>query len=181
MSEAWKRLDLGGGGLQSANVRLAKLLKRRRIAYWLLAAFPLGLHRSYLQDPRGAWAFRAITASGVVTVLSGWTLGGALMLLLVAGLALHDIRWIDDRVARLNKRLRMQVYLGQTPGPLRGFRGRFAEGDPDEYPPIKDLEQPAHRWQRDVGRACRARTPSPAEQERLLRELVAARKKRNGE
>ena len=43
-------MDLAGGGLQSANLRLARLLKRRRIAYALLILFPLGAHRLYLED-----------------------------------------------------------------------------------------------------------------------------------
>ena len=41
MSEAWKHLDLEGEGLQSANLRLVRLMKKRSRAYALLALFPL--------------------------------------------------------------------------------------------------------------------------------------------
>ena len=50
MGGAWQERDLGGGGLQSANPRLAALLKKRRTAWLLLCTFPLGLHRDYRAD-----------------------------------------------------------------------------------------------------------------------------------
>lgn len=149
MSGTWRQQDLGGGGLQAANLALARRLKRRRRAYALLALAPLGLHRAYLDSPRGAWAWRA---AGLAAVLLAWQGGGAgiagaALLLLAAG---ADAFWIDRRITLLNKRIRREVYLAQGAEPPPGYRGRDPEGD--------------------------LRTPSFAEQERLLRE-IAARKR----
>jgi len=132
MGKAWTKLDLEGGGLQSANLRLAALLRKRVTAYALLALFPLGLHRDYLLDRRGAWLFRA----GTLLCIAAWLLhqpaiGGVLLAAQTAG-ALYDLFRIEDLVARLNKQLRMQVYLGQTPGVPPGFKGRYSDGALDE-------------------------------------------------
>jgi hypothetical protein len=151
VSEAWRGLDLGGGGLQAANIRLARTLKRRSRAYGLLAAFPLGLHRSYLDDPRGAWLYRGATALAVIGVFVDWRFAVVLAALIAAALV-HDIFWIERRVVALNKAIRTQVYLSQAPGAPEGFRGRYT-----------DDSEPARA----------ARVPSFAEQERLLRELAA--------
>jgi hypothetical protein len=165
MSEAWKQLDLDGGGLQAANLKLARLLKRRRRAYALLAVFPLGLHRAYLDESRGAWAYRALTLTAVAGLAAGtvW-LAGAAALALVAWAA-YDLRWIDDRVAEVNKALRRQVYLGQAPGAPAGFRGRYAD-DAGAVPPVAAERREAP--------APGGRVASFAEQEKLLRELARA-------
>ena len=155
MGEAWRNLDLEGGGLQAANLKLARLLKRRARAYALLAAFPLGLHRSYLDEPRGAWAFRALTLVAAAGFVAGWAWLGWGAAAALVGWTLYDLRWIDDRVAAVNKRLRMQVYLRPGGGAPAGFRGRYTDDAPAG-------EQPT-----TSGRA-----PSFAEQERLLRELA---------
>jgi hypothetical protein len=131
MSEAWKRLDLGGAGLQAANLRLAALLKRRSRAYALLALFPLGLHRSYLEDRRGAWAYR-IAAVLAAALVPAEPLAAAAIAAAIAAFALRDILWIEDALARINKRLRVEVYLSQTQGAPSGFRGRFPEGQEPE-------------------------------------------------
>lgn len=146
MSGGWQEHDLGGGGLQAANAALVRRLKRRARAYALLAAAPLGLHRAYLDSPRGAWAWR-IGASGVLAAAwwSEWI--GLVGVVLLACAAVWDAVWIDRRVTRLNKALRREAYLGHGAAPPAGFRGR----DPD---------------------ARQARAPSFAEQERLLRELA---------
>lgn len=159
MSDTWRGLDLGGGGLQAANIRLAQALKRRSRAYGLLAAFPLGLHRAYLDDRRGAWAYRLSTLGAALAALADWRAAAAIALVVV-GAAVYDIAWIDRRVVALNKAIRKQVYLSQGEGPPPGYRGR--EGDED---------------------AAGQRAPSFAEQERLLRELsraTDARKPRDG-
>ena len=119
-------MDLAGGGLQSANLRLARLLKRRRIAYALLILFPFGAHRLYLEDRRGA---------------------------------LLDLRWIDNALARINKRLRIEVYMSQTAGAPAGYRGRFAADPAGDDSPRED------------------RALSFSEQERQLRD--AARRHRD--
>ncbi len=169
MSEGWKRLDLEGGGLQAANLKLARVLKRRRLAYALLLAAPLGLHRTYLEEPRGAWAFRGLGLAAIVSFAAGIPFAGWAALSLLAGFAAHDIVWIEGRVARLNKALRMKVYLGQTTGAPAGFRGRF---------PIEE-EAGAPLGETDLLFTPDGRARSFAEQEALLRAL--ARRSRHRE
>ena len=84
MSDAWKRLDLSGGGLQEANLRLAAALRRRRTAYLLWLAFPLGAHRAYLHDRAGAWAFRLGSAAALGLLLVDLRAAAALALALFA-------------------------------------------------------------------------------------------------
>lgn len=150
MSGGWQGRDLGGGGLQAANLALAHRQKRRARAYACLALAPLGVHRAYLDSPRGAWAWRIAAAAAAAMAwwdpAAGWAAVGALLIALVA-----DAIWIDRRVTALNKRLRREVYLGHGATPPQGYRGR----DPE---------------------AGTGRVASFAEQERLLREL--ARRKR---
>jgi hypothetical protein len=149
LSDAWRGLNLAGGGLQQANLVLARRLKRRRRAYSLLAVAPLGLHRSYLADRRGAWLWRAGAAALVAAAfvdLRAAALAGAV---LAAALA-YDAWWIDRRVTILNKRIRQEVYLAQAADPPPGFAGR----------PLPDPG---------------ARAPSFAEQEQLLRSLAKRR------
>jgi len=153
VSESWRGLDLGGGGLQAANIRLAQALKRRSHAYGLLAGFPLGLHRAYLDDRRGAWAYRIASALALAAALVDWRLAVPIAALLAAAL-LHDLFWIERRVVALNKAIRMRVYLSQAPGAPAGFKGHFTDDDAPVRGP---------------------RAPSFAEQERLLRELARAR------
>jgi hypothetical protein len=152
LSEAWKRLDLGGAGLQRANRELAGRLKRRRRAWVLLVAAPLGLHRAYLEDRTGAWLWRG--ASAVTAVAAFWDLrvaAGLAIALLAA--AAHDAWWIDRRVTALNKRIRRDVFLAGE-APPAGYAGRV-------------IDEPGNR-------------PLPfAEQERLLRDR--ARERENGE
>ena len=156
MSEAWKRLDLAGGGLQAANLRLARRLKRRARAYALWALFPLGLHHAYLENPAGAWLYRGLTGFAVVLALFDWraAAAAAVVMLLLAG---YDLVWIDRRVVALNKKIRRDVYLSTDASPPDGYAGRF----PDET----DGAAPGR-----LGRGQRA--PSFAEQEKLLRELA---------
>ena len=154
MSEAWRGLDLEGGGLQAANIRLAQALKRRSRAYGLLAAFPLGLHRTYLDDPRGAWLYRAFSLAAVGAIFVDWRLAAVLGCLIAAALV-HDCFWIERRLVALNKAIRTKVYLSQAPGAPKGFRGRFTDdGEPMDA----------------------RRAPSFAEQERLLREIAKRRR-----
>lgn len=115
MSDAWRRIDLEGGGLQSANLRLARLLKRRRVAYALLCVFPLGLHRDYLGDRAAAWAYRAGT--GLLAVVAAYDMTAAMAGVAAMSLAaLVDLFRMESRIVRVNKALRMSVYLGgKTP------------------------------------------------------------------
>ncbi|MDA8382997.1 MAG: TM2 domain-containing protein [Betaproteobacteria bacterium] len=122
----WQRLDLEGAGLQSANMTFARLRKRRALGFVLLLPFPLGLHRAYLEDHQGAWAYRLASLLALGAYLGGYS---ALALLLGLGLcvyALYDVRWIDQQVIRLNKALRLRVCLKPGPGVPPDFTGRPA-------------------------------------------------------
>ena len=167
MGDAWKNFDLAGGGLQSANFRLAALLRKRGVACALLAFFPLGLHRAYLHDRRGAWLYRAGTLLGVAALLAGLPLVAGLTLAAGAAFAIYDLVQIDDAVARVNKRLRMQVHLSHSAGAPQGFKGHYT----DEHERTGHAPGPTTNVERS------SRAPSFAEQEKRLRELAAMRKK----
>jgi hypothetical protein len=151
LAAAWRKQDLGGRGLQHANLELVRRLKRRAIAYALLAAAPLGLHRRYLDDRRGAWRWPVGTAVGVIAALLDGRLAVGAAVAFVAAIA-YEARWIDRRLTALNKRIRREVYLAQAAAPPPGFTGRV-------------LDETA-----------RPRVPSIAEQERLLRHLARSRR-----
>ncbi len=145
LSEAWKRLDLGGAGLQHANRALAERLKRRGRAWALLAGAPLGLHRVYLDDAKGAWLWRVAAVAALAATLWDLRVAAGLGAALATAVA-YDAWWIDHRVTVLNKRIRREVFLaGEAPPP--GYSGRV-------------IDPPAPR------------VPSFAEQERLLREMA---------
>jgi len=110
VSDAWKRLNLSGGGLQEANLRLAASLRRRRTAYLLWLAFPLGAHRAYLHDRIGAWGFRLGSAAALGLLWVDARAAGVVALVTLA-VALFDLFRLDARLTRLNKTIRMQVYL----------------------------------------------------------------------
>ena len=167
MSEAWKALDLEGGGLQQANLRLARLLKRPNVAYTLLLLFPLGLHRDYLEDRLGGWSYRLAAAVCVAAaVWLGPIAGGivALGLLVSAGI---DLASMDLKVAAINKRLRVQVYLRQTKGAPAGFSGHYTDGPGDASSGSASSPPEAAE-----------RPPSFAEQEEALRQIAALRRRR---
>lgn len=177
MSEAWKQLDLEGGGLQAANVRLAGLLKRRTTAYRLLAAFPLGLHRAYLEESRGAWAYRLLTLAAIGALALGFSYAALGILVGLLAWCAYDLTWIDTRVAQINKALRMQVYLKHGPGAPSGYRGRFSDDGMEDYRRQKEQERPGHPPpDAPPSGGERSRAPSFAEQEAKLRELAKRRK-----
>jgi hypothetical protein len=155
VSEAWRGLDLGGGGLQAANIRLAQALKRRPRAYARLAAFPLGLHRAYLDDPRGAWLYRGASVVALAAFAIDWRVALPIVCLIAAAVV-HDFFWIERRIVALNKTIRVAVYLSQSPGAPHGFKGQYTDDD-------ASLRAP--------------RIPSFAEQEKLLRELAKDRER----
>lgn len=153
MSGKWQELDLGGGGLQAANLRLARTLRRRRVAWGLLLVFPLGLHRRYLGEPRSAVAFPALTAAAAAGGFAGMTALALGALLALAVLLVHDLFTMEGRIAAYNKRLRMAVYLSGSAGAPAGYRGRFADAE--------------------TGTTPAATAPTAAEQETLLQEIAA--------
>lgn len=153
MTAKWRKLDLEGGGLQSANLRLARSLRRRNVAWGLLLIFPLGVHRWYLGDRRSAVLFPLLSVIAAICALAGWTTASLTALLPVGALLAYDILTLERRITATNKRLRMAVYLGQGAAAPPGYRGRFGEeaAAPDSATP--------------------RRVPTFAEQEALLREI----------
>lgn len=180
MSEAWKKVDLGGGGLQSLNLELMRRLKRRPLAYMAWLAFPLGVHRLYLGERWGALVYVALTVLTVVLALGlGWVAAapaGAAI-----AFAIFDLFWIERRLPAVNKAIRKSVYLGHGADPPAQYRGRFAddEGYMDEYVKVKESERP-DQGPSGGGRDERpSRAPSFQEQEQMLREMQRRRKDRS--
>lgn len=163
MNPKWRELDLDGGGLQAANLRLAQTLRRRNVTYALMLAFPLGAHRWYLGELRGAILYPALTALAIGGWLAGITAIALTALAILAALLGWDLYTLEDRIATVNKRRRMAVYLSQGSGAPTGFQGRFSDTDGD---------MPAN--------AAHRRMPTLAEQEAMLRDLAASRKKPPG-
>ena len=156
MEPSWKQLDLAGGGLQSANLRLARVLKRRSVAYFLWLLFPLGLHRAYLDDRRGAVIYCLGSGIAVAGLVAGPEIAGWIVGALVVARALVDLAWIEKTIVSINKRLRVEIYMNQTPGAPAGYKGRFRSDD--------DMSGTAPH---------ESRAPSFAEQERQLRNARA--------
>lgn len=180
MSEAWKQLDLEGGGLQSANLRLAALLRKRGTAFALLALFPLGLHRDYLHDRRGAWIYRGATLLSGGVWLAGHPLSGLVVMAIAAVCAVRDAFRMENAVARVNKQLRMRVYLGQTAGTPRGFKGHYTDSNdsaPGDAPPARERRDGADGAQSAATHGDNPRVRSFAQQEKMLREMAEMRRK----
>ena len=175
MKRAWESLDLEGGGLQSANRRLVRRLKRRNIAYMLWFLFPLGGHRLYLDDLPGALGYTGLSAAAIILYLS---LGNGLLLVPVAiaiAWALYDLVWIDRRLTRINKQIRVAEYLRSDNRPPAGFRGRYTD---DAGTAATTTEEPPRDGTPGGATAdplARKRIPSFAEQERILRELAKSK------
>lgn len=181
MSEAWKKMDLEGGGLQSLQLRLLRSQKKLPKAYasWLL--FPLGLHRIYLKQP---W-FWLYPLAAIGLLWSGLTLIGGVLLGLIAAAAIYDLLHIPDWVSQVNKELRKSLWLNKkAPPPPVDFKGRYSDYDSELQSYVKTKEQeraghPATRNQPqggEKGYGAGKRAPSFAEQERLLAELAKTRK-----
>ena len=165
---AWKKLSIASEGLQSANIELVALLKKRRIAYALLAVFPLGLHRDYLENRAGAWGYRFISLTALVLALAGHHVIALTLLASAFIFAIYDLRWIDDRVATLNKAARMKVYKKPGLTAPKAFRGHYVDMEIDDYLQEKPGDQsiPATGGPRPT-----KRVPSFSEQEAMLREI----------
>jgi TM2 domain-containing membrane protein YozV len=188
-----ENLNLEGGGLQAVNALLAARMRRRPRAYAAWALFPLGLHRFYLAEPRDGVAFLVLSATAAATAWLApawwWLLPAAAL----AGLAVHDLFWIDRRVVACNKELRMQLFLRKGRNPPAGYRGRYLNAaDPETvsrelnaYKAMKETERAGHAAPNredaeDRDQPRRSRVPSFNEQEAMLRELAAERRVRRG-
>lgn len=180
MSKAWKQLDLEGAGLQRLNMTLAREMKRRPTAYALLLLFPLGLHRFYLGEPIGGTACLALSVLAVALAVTAGPAWALTALLPVVLLAAFDLLWIDRRVTRYNKALRMRRFLRPGNGPPPGFRGRHTDEteDLDDYLRLKESERAGHPPAGTPEGHGSRRVPSLNEQEAMLRELARAKKER---
>lgn len=123
MKQTWQNLDLAGGGLQAANIRLAQRLRKPIIAYALWMLFPLGAHCVYLAAPKRSAFYTALSGLSVVLYLatSAWYSG--IPIIGATLLALYDLYWIKNRLVDLNKQIRTQVCLGQDPGRAQTLQG----------------------------------------------------------
>ena len=172
MPDAWKQLNLEGQGLQSLNLRLACQLKKARRAYALMALFPLGLHRAYLGDRRGAWRWRAASVSTGFLLLHEQPWGLAALAVLAIALLIDALR-MEDRCAAYNRALRRQAYFSPGAKAPEGFRGRYTDAAADslqDYLEEKDRESPSPHTA--VTRAPGARAPSFNEQEAMLKKFA---------
>jgi len=125
MGKQWEGMDLKGGGLQQTQIAYKGKVRTHLGAYLRWILFPLGLHRFYLREPRGGWAYIAATAIAAgVHALAGFSW---LWLIPAVG-AVADLFWIPNRLVRVNKEIRMQTMLGSAErGAPRGFRGHQTE------------------------------------------------------
>ena len=172
MPDAWKHLNLQGQGLQSLNLRLTRQLRRPRRAYALMLLFPLGLHRAYLGDARGAWAWRlgCLTAAALPLWTRPW---GFLVLLPLTIALLADALRIEQRCAAYNRALRRRMYFSPGTEPPKDFRGRQLDDAGDQlqdYLAQKRGESPSPHT--PVRRSTGSRPLSFNEQEALLKELA---------
>jgi hypothetical protein len=187
MDKAWQKLNLEGGGLQAMNAALARQMRSRSFAYLAWLGFPLGLHRIYLMDRRGAIGFMLLTLVSAAAWL--WLPAPAWMLSTgaLAAWALFDLYWIDGRVVAINKKIRMQLFLRKGQRPPKEYRGRYTddngkaiEVDLAAYTRTKESERAGHvRATPDAKGhedATRKRMPSFNEQEAMLRELSRRKK-----
>lgn len=185
MKKAWNTINLEGGGVQSANLFLQQRMKRRSTAYLSWLAFPIGAHRSYLENQLGSLIYSALTACGIILWLSVGSLAAIITLVPLSLFALYDLYWIDGRITKLNKELRMATYLGMSATAPEGYKGRYTEENQGEYLAAykKEKEQEvagiqpvgSHHYKKGD------RAPSFAEQESLLRELNKSRNKQNSD
>ncbi|HDP89233.1 MAG TPA: TM2 domain-containing protein [Thioalkalivibrio sp.] len=180
MSQAWKKLDLGGAGLQTVNARITSQMRRHRVAYPLAALFPLGAHRFYLGTPLAGGAYLALTAATVGL----WLFGTAWAALIPAGLALaflvFDLFWMDRYIVRFNKELRMAQFMQPDARPPKNFQGRYTdETDLEGYLKEKEQERAGHQpvdFEALSEFGQKQHIPSFNEQEAMLRELARHRK-----
>lgn len=174
MKLTWQNLDLTGGGLQAANIRLAQRLRKPIIAYALWILFPVGAHCAYLAAPKRSVLYTALSGLSAVLYLTTPAWYSGIPIIGAGLLALYDLRWIGNRLVEINKQIRMQVYLGQTAGAPEHFKGHYTdEAESDAYIREKKTERPGHG---DDAAESRRRAPSLAEQEATLRKLAKGEK-----
>lgn len=173
MPKAWEKLDLEGGGLQTANLALKRALKRPGVAYGLwLAFFPLAAHAIYLRALPRAAAFWLLDLAVILAYGFGYRSGAVALGAVLIAAMLWDLRWIDRRLVALNKSIRMALYLRPSSGAPSGFRGHYLDDDElARYAQEKERERAGHQPATTTTAPQTKRAPSFAEQEAMLREL----------
>ncbi len=192
MPSAWEKMDLKGGGLQSLQIRLQKLQKRKTTAYFCWCLFPIGLHRFYLHR-KFAWLYPAGTALAGLAAATGslaFTAATAAPSLVAA---LADLPRLQAWISEYNRIQRQKAWFSQKtpPAPRHGqeWTGNLEgenrwEADLRQYSEIKETEHAGHPAGRSlpekkgVGRG--QRMLSFAEQERLLAEITRDPRKTEG-
>ncbi|MEJ2059780.1 MAG: TM2 domain-containing protein [Gammaproteobacteria bacterium] len=182
MSEAWKKLDLGGAGLQTLNAELTRRMKHSKAAYGLAVLFPLGIHRFYLGSVLGGLLYLLLSTATLIFWFGthspyAWLPFGAEVLLLI-----FDLFWIDRYVVKYNKALRVHQFLRSGTEPPKDYRGRYTDDNSelDAYIRQKERERGGHQpVGADSGPGESGdRPPSFNEQEAMLRELIRSNKGR---
>ena len=174
MTQAWKNLDLEGGGVQTVNLHYVRLHKKTALAYLFCFGFFLGAHRFYLKSP-GIGLIYLI--SSLVIAAGWWFLDWSIYLLVLELPALGlDLFRIPERVTRINKELRLSLYQQANAAPPAGFAGRIMEQDDllGEYTALKEDERAGVDGFDSP--APGKRIPSFAEQEAMLQTLQSKRR-----
>lgn len=180
MSNAWKNIDLEGGGLQSVNLAMAKAQRNKKRAYLLWLLFPLGAHRLYLHSSKGAAVFWLLSLFLIISIL---VFGQQFVTLIAASMlffAFYDLYWIDQQTTKLNKALRMHLYLNsdKSAAPPKDYRGRYTEDSEDilnDYAAEKDQAKVSQRTEQNNAPKSGKKVLSFAEQEALLKEMSKSR------
>ncbi|APZ43911.1 hypothetical protein [Acidihalobacter ferrooxydans] len=181
MKKAWKQLDLDGAGLQALNAHYTQQMRRRPVAYAAMLLFPLGVHRWYLREPRGALAYLGLTAASIAGGLVFGRPGFAIPAVIELAWAMFDLYWVEQRVIALNKQLRMQQFMRPGTEPPKDYRGRYSDDEDglDAYLKVKERERAGHQpadQSADPPQKVRPNMPSFAEQEAMLRDLTRKNK-----
>ncbi|MHB1951382.1 MAG: TM2 domain-containing protein [Acidiferrobacteraceae bacterium] len=181
MAKAWKKWDLGGGGLQSANLALARHRKRPLIAYLLWLLFPLGGHAWYLAAPVRGAVFLGFGLLALASVIAGHAEIGLFIIAAEFLYAIRDLFWVDRRLVELDKQLRLALSLRPGSGAPPAFAGRYTDDGLDTYLAEKSSERAGHLPPGAASHHSSSgnnRVPSFAEQEALLREHARGKGKK---
>jgi len=191
MAKTWQNLNLEGGGLQAVNAALTRRLRSRTRTFLAWLGFPLGLHRFYLGERRGGFAYLTLTLVIIALISLSLHPWWALPAVASVAAAIRDLTRLETLRAQYNKNLRMQLFLRKGEHPPADYRGRYldtpetadAAQDLADYTAIKERERaghpappvtgPSHRTQ--PTRAA-SRLPSFNEQEALLRAMQQRKK-----
>ncbi len=180
MPSAWEKMDLQGEGLQSLQIRLKKLQKKKTTAYFYWCLFPLGLHRFYLHQ-RFAWLYPAGTAVAGLAAITGSLILFAVTATAPLIAALADLPRLQVWISEYNRIQRKKAWFSQKTPPAPGhYQGRPEnlegearwETDLKQYAEIKETERAGHPAGKTPSATKRfgqgQRMLSFAEQERLL-------------